>query len=204
MTEQEAAAGAGAEQPEESTEGVLSPDALLEMLSLQASEAALFPGSLREEYLFAYDLLLDQAQVSRYVKALQAVKIARLPHHRLVWPYYYRPLGTALPSLLRTNRDDDHVWGLLYDARQKDFRALEKALRTPNRYHRRAVGVQDRGGRRYTAFTYMLTLRDPVMSKPSASYLEQLVACATERALPAEWLDALKSVPVSDRVDPTA
>lgn len=182
------------ESEQDEAEGaLLSPETVLEELSFQASESALFPGSLREEYLFAYDLLLDQATVARFVKALQMVRIVRLPHHRLVWPYYYPPLGSALPSLLRTNRDDDSVWGVLYDARGKDFSALAQQLRVPNRYHRRAVITLDRGGRRFVAFTYVVTLHDPMMAQPSPDYLSQLVAAAAERGLPEEWLAALRA-----------
>ena len=171
----------------------LSPETVLEQLSFQASESALFPGSLREEYFFAYDLLLDQAAVSRFVKALQIAHIARVPHHRLVWPYYYPPVGSALPSLLRTNRDTDSVWGVLYNARGKDFSALTQQLRVPNRYHRRAVITLDRGERRFVAFTYVVTLHDLVMRQPSPGYLSQLIAAAAERGLPEEWLAALRA-----------
>jgi hypothetical protein len=154
----------------------------------------LFPGSLREEYFFAYDLLLDQGAVSRFVKGLRLAKIVRLQHHRLVWPYFYPPSGTALPSLLRTNQDADNVWGVLYQARGKDFSPLAEQLRVPNRYHRRGVITLDRGERRFTAFTYVLTLHDDMMGRPSPGYLAQLLAAATERELPEEWLAYLRSI----------
>jgi hypothetical protein len=182
---------------EEADAGVQSPEAILETLSYEASDAALFPGSLREEYFFAYDLLLDPALISRHTKGLQVAKIVYVPNHRLVWPYFYPPMASALPSLERTNREGDTVWGILYDARKKNFGTLEQHLKVPNRYHRLAVNTIDRGGRRFPAFTYVLTPRDLVPGKPSTAYRDRLLAAAEARGLPEEWLASLRGEEVS-------
>lgn len=192
------AADEQAETTEQPGEAVLSPEAMLETLAHQANEAAIFPGSLREEYLFAYDLLLDQSTVGRFIKGPLAPRVVRLANHRLVWPYYYPPAGTALPTLLRTNRDEDAVWGVVYETKRKDMKALEEYLRVPNRYHRRAVPVHDRGGRRIMAFAYVLSVQDPLPSKPSADFREKLAAAATERSLPEEWLAMLQALETGD------
>ncbi len=171
-----------------------SPEALLAQLSQQASEAAMFPASTRTTHFFAYDTLLDQSTISRFVKGMLADKVVRLPHHKLIWPYYYPPRGTGLPSLARTNRPEDEVWGLLYDTRGKDFSELERYLRLPNRYHRVGVRPQDRGGRIFPAFTYILTIADDLPSKPSAQYRDELAAAALGRGLPEEWLERIKGM----------
>jgi hypothetical protein len=206
-SESDGSAGEPAETAEtagQPGEGVLSPEALLETLAHQANEAAIFPGSLREEYLFAYDLLLDQSTVGRFIKGPLAPRVVQLTNHRLVWPYYYPPAGTALPSLLRTNRDDDAVWGVIYETKRKDVRALEEYLRVPNRYHRRAVAVHDRGGRRIMAFAYVLSVQDPLPGKPSADFRGKLAAAAAERSLPEEWLSALNSLETGEYQSNTA
>jgi hypothetical protein len=172
----------------------LSPEAVLESLSAQANEAAIFPGSLREQYLFAYDLLLDQGLIGRFIKGQLAPRIVQLQNHRLVWPYYHPPAQSVLPSIERTNRTDDVVWGVIYEMRRRSLTELERYLRVPNRYHRHAVSCLDRGGRRFTAFTYVLTMNDPVPGKPSAEYREQLLSCAGERELPTEWLETLRGI----------
>lgn len=184
----------------EPQEPALSPEMVLEALSAQANDTALFPGSLRAEYFFAYDMLQDQATVARFVKGLQAVKVVRLPHHNLIWPYYYQPQATALPSILRTNDEQDGVWGILYNARGRNFSPLHTYLRVPNRYHRCNVITVDRGGRRFPAFTYILSKHDEAPGRPSRGYLDRLIATAQERALPAEWiayLSALETAPES-------
>ena len=60
--------------------------------------------------------------------------------------------------------------------------------------------VQDRGGRRIPAFTYVLTLHDDVHRPPAASYRDQLVAAACERKLPEEWLESLRNLKVEQEV----
>lgn len=182
--------------PGEGADARMSPETLLETLSAQANEAAMFPGSLREDYFFAYDLLLEQSYVARFVRGLQWAKNVRLPLHRLVWPYYYPPAASALPSLLRTNREEDCVWGILYLATGRDFNLLARHLRTPNRYHRRGVITKDRGGRRFNAFTYVLTLQDDVLGHPSQQYMDRLLAAAEERKLPEEWMAELRAIEI--------
>ena len=175
-----------------SGEGVLSPEAVLETLGQQTNEAAIFPVSTREEFLFAYDLLLEQTTVGRFVKGNLAPRIVVLPNHSLTWPYYFPPAGSALPNIERTNREQDAVWGVLYTVQRKNLQQLEQYLRVPNRYHRHMIGVHDRGGRRFSAFTYVLTVRDNLPGKPSVEYRDKLVSAAAERELPAEWIARLK------------
>lgn len=199
MTDDTQAASTGEGSAEASSEAgsAISPETVLESLSQQASDVAMFPGSMRETWFFAYDVLLDQSTISRFVKKMNVGKIVSLPHYRLVWPYYHPPQNTALPTLERTNRDSDAVWGLIYDASDRDFQELERSLRVPNRYHRSAVQVVDRGGRRFPAFTFVLTLKDDVPGKPSAAYRDQLVAAAMDRSLPDEWLSQLRAMEVA-------
>ena len=178
---------------------ILSPEAVLAQLSQQAADVAMFPASTRTTHFFAYDVLLEQATISRFVKGMLADKVVRLPHHKLIWPYYYPPRGTGLPSLARTNRPEDEVWGLLYNTRSKDFKELERHLRLPNRYHRVGVRPQDRGGRIFPAFTYILTIADDLPSRPSMQYREQFANAAAERGLPDEWVAKLRALePLSE------
>jgi hypothetical protein len=174
----------------------LSPEALLEVISAQTADVALWPGTMREQWFFAYDTLMEQATISRFIHKMNVNKIVQLPHYRLVWPFYYPPLDTSLPSLERTNREEDIVWGMIYECRGKSFTDLERYLRVPNRYHRSSVQVQDRGGRRFPAFTYVLTRGDEVPRPPSCDYRDRLVEIAAERELPEEWLAALREIEV--------
>ena len=194
----DATADATADVSADNIEGTAtSPEAMLEALSAQAAEFALFPASTRAHYMFAYDLLMEQALVSRLVKKLLVAHVVSLPNHKLVWPYFYPPAGSSLPGLLRTNHEEDVVWGVLYDASGKDLSQLESYIRVPNRYHKRGVMTRDRGGRRIPAFTYTISIFDPVPVQPSTDYITQIVSCAEDRGLPGEWIEQLKSLPTA-------
>jgi hypothetical protein len=169
-----------------------TPESAMIDLAGTAEETLLLPQSAKVPYFFAYDLLMDQAVVARYVKGLIPAKVARASNYRLAWPWFFPPEGTALPSLQRSAGHS--VWGQLYDARGVKFDKLDEHLRCPDRYHRRAVQVLDRGERRFSAFTYVLTVGDDRHNKPSPEYLQRLIATARTRGLPDEWVDTLSAL----------
>lgn len=184
--------------PASEQEPASSPEAALQDMGAPVVETSLLPISTREFWFFVYDNLLSQSAVSRFTKGMHTGKIVSLPNYKLVWPYFHLPTQTALPSLERTNDAKDVVWGWLYDARGVDFSALDRQRRIPNRYHHSQVRVLDRGGRRFPAFTYVLTLQDETPGIPSKDYRDQLVAAATERNLPEEWLKQLRNIEPTD------
>jgi hypothetical protein len=173
-----------------------TPEAALGDLVGSDAETFLLPSSSKAQYFFAYDALLDQGVVSRYVRGLIPAKVVRAANYRIGWPYYYPPEGTSLPTLVRSGTES--VWGLVYDAKGCDFARLERHLNCPNRYHRRAVQVLDRGDRRFSAFTYVLSVYDDKAGRPSAAYLAHLVETAKERGLPAEWIAQLEGLETTD------
>ena len=169
-----------------------TPESAMVDLAGSADETLLLPKSGKIPYFFAYDHFMDQAVVARYVRGLVPAKIVRASNYRIVWPWFFPPEGTALPSLQRSAGSD--VWGLLYDARTVKFDKLDSHLNCPNRYHRRAVQVLDRGDRRFSAFTYVLSVSDEGNHKPSENYLKHLVETAENRGLPSEWVEKLRGL----------
>jgi hypothetical protein len=171
-----------------------APEQVLDVLQ-NVPEGALFWDDLESPlYLFAYDHLMDQAYISRFVRGLRPAKQVRLPHHRLCWPYYFPPQATAVPALERTNREEDEVWGILYQANHVDLSRLEEHMRVPNRYYRKSVIVMDRGDRRLAAFCYTLNHEPQDAGKPSPAYIQRLVEAAVVRSLPAEWISKLGAI----------
>jgi AIG2-like family len=181
--------------PPDGGQGNLSPEAMVESLASIVDGETITPFSTRDKYLFAYDVLMDQEYIARYVKGLIPIRVVHLPNHRLVWPTFYPPSESALPTPQRTNTESDCVWGILYDARTADFKALDRHLNVPGRYHRKAFRVVDRGGRRFPAQGYVLTLAPDVPDiPPGKGYLDRLVASARERRLPEEWIAGLEKL----------
>ena len=175
-------------------EGKPGLEGMIEQLGAEITETSLLPIDSKQIYFFAYDILLDQDTISRHVKKLLAFKVVRLPNHRLAWSFFYPPINSALPTLLRTNQPGDEVWGLIYHATNISFVDLDHHLRVPDRYHKKQIQIEDRGGRRYHAFTYVLNHSSGTDLTPSQDYLAQLVQAAKERSLPEEWISQLEEI----------
>lgn len=185
----------GADTPQDSVEeSPGAPEQVLQDLKDLADGPVLWDDYEDPLYLFAFDHLMDQAYIARFVRGLRPAKLVWLPHHRLCWPFYLPPQETAVPSLERTNSDEDNVWGILYQANHKDLTRLEEHLRVPNRYYRKSLVVMDRGSRRLSAFCYALNHEAIDAHKPSAAYMERLIEAAVSRKLPDEWISRLKAI----------
>ncbi|MDQ3022817.1 MAG: gamma-glutamylcyclotransferase [bacterium] len=169
-----------------------TPEGAMVDLAGTDAETLLLPKSGKIPYFFAYDSLLDQAIAARYVKGLIPAKVVRASNYKLVWPYFYPPENSVLPSLQRSATSS--VWGQLYEARGADFTKLDKHLNCPNRYHRRALQVLDRGERRFSAFTYVLTLNEGETRRPSREYMQHLIDNAKHRGLPDDWIADLEQL----------
>lgn len=176
------------------TKGKPGLEGMIEELGAPITETSLLPTDSKRTYFFAYDLLLEQALVARHVRKLLPFKVVKLQNHRLAWPFFYPPKNSALPTLLRTNQPGDAVWGLIYHATGIPFAKLDRHLRVPDRYHKKQIQVEDRGGRRYHAFVYVLNHTSEIDLTPSQDYLAQLVQAAKERSLPEEWISQLGKI----------
>jgi len=178
-----------------------SPDKLLKRL-LEIDEEAdtdaflAPPGEVLR--LFVYDELLMSEILKRYLDKPHLEMIAQMQRHRLVFPKYFPPRKTGLPSIVRSLDREDVVWGITIDVTGQDVSRLDHYKRIPNRYHRRSVDIQDRGGLKYAAFTYAISYPDKEPSKPSAEIKGQMLAGARERNLPADYIAFLESIPALD------
>lgn len=193
------------EEPREEESGVTveeeTPDKLLKRL-LELDEEAdtdaflAPPGKVLR--LFVYDELLSSEVLKRYLDKPHLEMIAQMPRHSLVFPKYFPPRKTGLASIVRSFEEADEVWGVTIDVTGQDLSRLDKYKGTPNRYHRRSIYVQDRGGLKYAAFTYTISAPDERPSKPSVELKAQMLAGARERNLPADYISFLESLPVLD------
>lgn len=181
---------------------VPSSSELLEQISAPISEETILPGSQRKSWLFTYDHLMHPSLLLRYVKGIVPGKVVRLPSFRLVWPFYYPPQESALPSLERVEapQPGEGVWGIIYETTKKDLSQLERHLKVPNRYHARMVKAVDRGGEITPASTYVLSVSGGEPLAPSAAYRDELAGIARERGLPEEWIAELEKLATNSSV----
>jgi len=187
--------GTAATVEEESLDKILKR--LLEIDEQEDADAFLAPpGPVKR--LFVYDELLSSEVLKRYLDKPHLEMVAQMPWHRLVFPKYFPPRKTGLASVARSLERNAVVWGVTIDVSIQDLSRLDRYKGLPNRYHRRNVYVQDRGGLKFAAFTYAISYPDKQPSKPSAELKQQMLAGARERNLPADYIAFLESIPALD------
>ncbi len=130
---------------------------------------------------------------------------AWVPEHRFVGPA--RLDGFRLLFLRRSIRwkagaadvvpdEGATTWGALYEVSEEDLEALDAKEYTANTgYQRRAVEVETLDGERHAAVTYEVVEKEPRELAPKPEYIDLLIQGATERGLPADWIEVLQALP---------
>jgi len=175
-------------------------DALKELAELDTlpMDDAFMPSVGQVKRLFVYDELMHPSVISRYLKNPRQEMICRAPGFALVFNKFFPPRGSGLASMVRTRRPEDTVWGVTFDITNEKLDDLDHARGVPNRFHQRGLQVADRGGRKYAALTYVISVPDEVPSKPSKSMLELIVGGAKTRGLPDDYIALLEELETLD------
>jgi len=169
----------------------------LSELDAQPMEDAFMPSVGQIKRLFVYDELMHPSVISRYLQSPRQEMICRAPGFALVFNKFFAPRNSGLASMVRTRTPLDTVWGVTFDVTDEKMDDLDHFKAVPNRYHQRGLQVADRGGRKYTAKTYIVSVPDEVPSKPSKDMLELIVEGAKTRGLPEDyiaWLAKLETL----------
>lgn len=141
---------------------------------------------------FAYGSNMLTARVRERVPSAAAVAIGRLRAHTLKWHKRSRD-GSGKCDIESTGRNEDAVWGVVFELDAAEKPALDRAEGVGNGYVERQVDVvTDRGI--VTASAYVATARDPAL-RPYHWYKAFVVAGAKEHNLPPEYVQALEAVP---------
>lgn len=152
---------------------------------------AFMPSVGQIKRLFVYDELMHPAVISRYLESPSQEMICRAAGFALVFNKFFPPRNSGLASMVRTRMPQDTVWGVTFDVTDEKLDDLDHFKAVPNRFHQRGLQVVDRGGRKYTAKTYIVSVPDEVPSKPSKDMLELIVEGAKTRGLPEDYIALL-------------
>ncbi len=167
-------------------------------LTEQPDEDSFLPGDVQSDQLFVYDELLHPAVISRYLDHPRQRIVCHMPMHRLIFPKFFPPRNSGLSSVVRSRAPEDAVWGVTFDLAGQDLKRLDRYKGVPNRYHLRAVVVQDRGTIKSVAMTYVITAPDEKSSKPSKELLDTIVEGALHRKLPEDYIKSLRELETLD------
>jgi len=132
------------------------------------------------------------ARLRERVPSAVAIGIGRLIGYALKW--HKRSLdGSGKCDIESTGRNEDVVWGVLFELDASEKSALDRAEGLGNGYVERQLDVTTERGI-VTATAYVATAKDP-SRKPYNWYKAFVVAGANEHQLPQEYVEILESAP---------
>ncbi len=149
-----------------------------------------------ELYFFAYGANMNQQQIRERCRHARVVTKARLPCYRIGFFGNSRIWDGAQASVVRESGQE--VWGVVYELSTTDLERLDAwqdvRMDGTGPYFHYPVKVTGTDGRIYLSLLYEKSiLGEP--QKPSAPYLDFIVAGAEAHQLPAAYIQALKSMP---------
>ena len=146
-------------------------------------------GSIR---YFAYGSNMLSAWLRKRVPGTAVVGIGELTKHRLAFQKGSVD-GSGKCNLVATEQQADVVYGVLYDLPTEQLPSLDRAEGAGHGYDRTSVVVRCSGSE-LVAHTYLADHASVDASlMPYDWYLQLVVAGAEEHALPARYLDRIKS-----------
>ena len=146
-------------------------------------------GRGKDFLLFTYDVYMDIVRLHRYMPNAREPKIMQLPNYKLVFPLWFAPAGSGLPTIVRSPGDE--IWGIGWRTPIAELPKFEAKLSAPNRYHLMDIRVKNRAGDVLPAKTYSITIPQDPQSKPSAAKLREIMELGKTVGLPNEYLAKL-------------
>ena len=149
-----------------------------------------------ETWYFAYGSNLWMDQMIERTGAIghpeHAPRIACLANHRLIFQHF-EDERTAFANVVCPG---DGVFGMVYRCSTAD---LDRLDRHEDGYERQAITVTDSQGEVLTAVAYVVkTTQAARTGRPSAEYLERIVAGARQHGLPEPYIGAIVAIAAAE------
>ena len=141
---------------------------------------------------FAYGSNMLTARLRERVPSAAAIGIGQLVGHALRWDKRSWQDGSGKCDAEATSRNDDVVWGVLFELDPEDKPALDKAEGVGAGYLEKTVNVLTEAGL-VTAVTYCANDKDTTL-RPYHWYKALVIAGAREHGLPASYRSGLELV----------
>lgn len=140
---------------------------------------------------FAYGSNMLPARLNKRVSCAAIIRSpCVLGQHRLVFHKIGKD-GSAKCDALFTNKETDHVEGVLYDISEADISPLDE-IEKPG-YEKKAVTVIDKQGHSFHAFMYYATIIDDSL-QPFTWYKRHVVEGAIQAGLSQEYISRIESM----------
>ena len=151
---------------------------------------------------FAYGSNMSVESMSSVCAAARFIGPARLSGYRMAFSRRSIVSGTGVADIVAEVGAE--VWGALYVVGPGDLEQLDRKEGRGFAYERIEVLVSVLDHATRPAIAYSVITKEPGEICPSAEYMRLLIAGASERGLPSEYVSSLHSLALrSDRVTPT-
>jgi cation transport regulator ChaC len=142
---------------------------------------------------FAYGSNMAEAVMTERSSRHRFLGVARLPEHRLMFNRRSVRTGSGVADVVPAAGES--VWGVLYELDDPGLAALDSKEGYDWAYVREPLDVElVSDGSRQPAVTYTVKEKEPAEVEPSTEYLEGIISAATERGLPAAYIDGLREL----------
>jgi gamma-glutamylcyclotransferase (GGCT)/AIG2-like uncharacterized protein YtfP len=150
---------------------------------------------------FAYGSNMSRSVMDAVSPQHRFVGRAQLAGYRLAFTRRSVRTGTGVADIVVD--PNATVWGVLYELGDGDLARLDRKEGAGWAYRRTEVDVCDDHGGSHRVVAYAVIAKAPREIETSVQYAQRLVAAARERALPAEYVDALRGRLARSKVHPT-
>ena len=141
---------------------------------------------------FAYGSNMSAATMAAVAPRHRFAGRARLPGHRLAFTRRSVRTGSGVADVVPDPAGT--VWGVVYELGPGDLDGLDLKEGLGWAYGREDVSVLDDDDVAHDAFAFVVIAKEPVEIRPSDEYLQALLAAASERGLPGEYVATLRLI----------
>lgn len=134
---------------------------------------------------FAYGSNMNRQQMDQRCPN-RFVKRACLKGYKFVYDGYSSNRKGAVANIIETCKENDEVWGGLFEIDKDGLSALDHFEGYPNSYQRKEVKIWDKEDICHTAIAYFRIGKQP--SQPSEEYRKIIIQGAKDCNLPDEYI----------------
>ena len=141
-------------------------------------------------WYFAYASNMSREQLVQRAGPPGEERVARLENYELSFDKISRG-GTGTANIV--SAAGKVVYGVLYRLTEAQMKILDRFEGVPDHYRRSQVGVTDEKGNKVNAHAY-LARKVRKGLKPDRLYLRRILRGAEEHALPADYVESLRTI----------
>ncbi|MBL8030334.1 MAG: gamma-glutamylcyclotransferase [Candidatus Doudnabacteria bacterium] len=140
--------------------------------------------------LFCYGVLLNEKTWARLGMSPKFLYPALLENYKLVFDGQSKIRGGGTANVIK--QEGGRVWGAVFEISEPDLKFLDEYEGVPQYYQRKEILVNHTT---HGAQSVVIYLRDGFLeTRPSSSYLEELIEGAERCMLPPEYITKLKTL----------